>query len=203
LRANDLILPEPATAAMLADVTRFGGKSVETGGFLLAPRDEDTIAIVALAGAAGIVRRRRMFQVSEIALDRLFAHADRRELWIPAQFHSHGGAAFMSPTDIAHGLSVEGFVTTILPDFASPRQPIAMGLVALRRGVDADRAATPGRGARLGHHLRRGRRPWRLNTRGRSASPRARRAVARASSSARSRRLASSSARTRACPAHC
>jgi len=26
----------------------------------------------------------------------------------------------MSPTDIDHGLSVEGFVTTIVPSFASP-----------------------------------------------------------------------------------
>jgi hypothetical protein len=120
MRADDLILPEPATAAIIADVTRFGAESLETGGFLLAPRDEKTIATVALAGTAGIVRRRRMFQVSEIALDRLFAHADRHELWIPAQFHSHGGAAFMSPTDVDHGLSVEGFVTTIVPDFASP-----------------------------------------------------------------------------------
>lgn len=120
MTANNLILPKPATAAVIAEVTRFGAESLETGGFLLAPRAEDTLAIVALAGTAGIVRRARMFQVSEIALDRLFAHADRHDLWIPAQFHSHGRAAFMSPTDIDHGLSVQGFVTTIVPYFATP-----------------------------------------------------------------------------------
>jgi hypothetical protein len=120
MTANNLILPTSATAAVIAEVTRFGIESLETGGFLLAPRDANTITTVAHVGTAGIVRRRNLFQVSEVALDRLFAHADQHEFWIPVQFHSHGRAAFMSPTDVDHGLSVEGFVTTIVPYFATP-----------------------------------------------------------------------------------
>jgi hypothetical protein len=118
--ANDLILSEAATTAIAADVTRYGAEHVETGGFLLAPRDADTISTVALAGTAGIVRQRDLFQVSERALDRLFAQADEHDLWIPAQFHSHGLEAFMSPTDINHGLSVEGFISMIVPHYAAP-----------------------------------------------------------------------------------
>ncbi|MHB1242690.1 MAG: hypothetical protein ACYC1P_04725 [Gaiellaceae bacterium] len=126
--ANDLILPEAATTAIVADVTRHGEEHVETGGFLLAPRDADTISIVALAGTVGIVRRRDLLQVSERALDRLFAHADEHDLWLPAQFHSHGLEAFMSTTDINHGLSVEGFISMIVPHYeAPPINPSAWG----------------------------------------------------------------------------
>jgi hypothetical protein len=125
MTANELTLPNAAAAAVVGDVTRYGAKNVETGGFLLAPRGEDTISIVALAGDAGITRRRDLFQLSECALDRLFAHADERDLWIPAQFHSHGLNAFMSACDVDHGLSVHGFVTTIVPYFASPPEDAA------------------------------------------------------------------------------
>ena len=122
MTANDLVLSEAASAALIADVRRFGAAHVETGGFLLAPRDDDAVTIVALAGTAGIVRRRDLFQVSDFALDRLFGHADEHELWIPAQFHSHGLGAFMSECDVEHGLSVQGFITTIVPHFAAPPQ---------------------------------------------------------------------------------
>lgn len=120
MTANELTLPEAATAAVIADVLRFGTARVETGGFLLAPRGSDAISAVALAGSGGIVRRRDLFQVSDLALDRLFAYADENGLWIPAQFHSHGHGAFMSACDVEHGLSVAGFVTTIVPHFAEP-----------------------------------------------------------------------------------
>jgi hypothetical protein len=117
---NALVLTDTAAAAVVADVVRFGGSRVETGGFLLAPRHGDARHIVALAGTAGIVRRRDLFQVSDLALDRLFAYADEQHLSIPAQFHSHRLEAFMSDCDIAHGLSVDGFLTTIIPRFADP-----------------------------------------------------------------------------------
>ena len=78
MTANELTLPEVATAMVIADVTRFGTAGVETGGFLLAPRDGNAITTIALAGSAGIVRRRDLFQVSEVALDRLFAGRRRR-----------------------------------------------------------------------------------------------------------------------------
>jgi hypothetical protein len=122
---NEVTLPNAAVAAVVHDVAHYGAGNVETGGFLLARRGNDTISIVALAGDVGVTRRRDLFQVSELALDRLFAHADESDLWIPAQFHSHGGAAFMSACDVDHGLSVQGFVTTIVPYFASPPEDAA------------------------------------------------------------------------------
>jgi hypothetical protein len=120
MSTNDLVLPHNATALVLADVTRFGAASVETGGFFLAPRGGDEITIVAHTRTAGIVRRRRLFQISDLALDRLFGYADEHDLWIPAQFHSHARAAFLSATDVDHGLCVEGFLSTIIPYFAAP-----------------------------------------------------------------------------------
>jgi hypothetical protein len=120
MTANDVALPEAAASIVIADVARFGTEDVETGGFLLAPRDNDTISVVALAGTAGIRRHRKLLQMSDLALDRLFGYADEHDLWIPVQFHSHEQAAFMSPTDIDHGFSVEGFVTTIIPRFSAP-----------------------------------------------------------------------------------
>ena len=117
---NALVLHSAAVVVVADDVARFGGAALETGGFLLGPRDGNAIDTVAVAGTAGIVRRRDLFQVSDLALDRLFTYADEQGLWIPAQFHSHGLEAFMSECDIAHGLSVEGFVTTIVPHFADP-----------------------------------------------------------------------------------
>ncbi|HUF84619.1 MAG TPA: hypothetical protein VMQ81_08530, partial [Acidimicrobiia bacterium] len=47
-------------------------------------------------------------------------YANEHDLWIPAQYHSHGLGAFMSECDLEHGLSVEGFTSTIVPFFANP-----------------------------------------------------------------------------------
>lgn len=128
MTANELTLPADAISLLISDITRFGVLSVETGGFLLAPRDDDAIAMVALAGTSGIVRRPGLFQISELALDRLFGYADEHDLWIPVQFHSHALAAFMSPTDVDHGLCVEGFVSAIVPYFDTPpRDPSEWG----------------------------------------------------------------------------
>jgi hypothetical protein len=116
-----LRLAEDLISAITEDVRAYGTKRVETGGFLLAPvADPDLITTLALAGTAGITRRRGLFAVSGIALDRLFTWADEHRLRIPAQFHSHGGRAFLSPTDLAHGLSVRGFVTCIVPFWDDP-----------------------------------------------------------------------------------
>lgn len=126
--SNELVLPEAAAEAIVADVARYGREHVETGGFLLAPVGTDTVDAIAYAGTRGIVRRSDFFQVSELALDALFAHVETRELWIPAQYHSHGLGAFMSDCDEEHGLSVAGFVSAIVPFFASPpRDPSAWG----------------------------------------------------------------------------
>lgn len=116
-----LNLPEQAITAIADDVRGYGKQRVETGGFLLSPVGDDAqISTVALAGTVGITRRRGLFAVSGIALDRLFTWADEKSLRIPAQFHSHGGRAFLSPTDLAHGLSVRGFVTCIVPFWNDP-----------------------------------------------------------------------------------
>src|SRR6266540_4689211 len=74
-------LPASAATVVIADVRRFGRERLETGGFLLAANAAPTeITGVALAGVAGITRRRDMFSVSGLALDRLFTWADEQEL---------------------------------------------------------------------------------------------------------------------------
>jgi hypothetical protein len=119
MSANELTLPHGGANAVIEEVRRYGLLGLEAGGFLLAPRGAEQIASVACAGSAGIVRRPDLFQVSERALDRLFAHAER-DLWIPAQFHSHMFEAGLSLCDLEHGLSVEGFQTTVVPFFHAP-----------------------------------------------------------------------------------
>ncbi len=117
---SDLILPQPAAIALIDDVAAFGRIGVETGGFLLAARGSEEISTVARCGTAGILRRAEFLQISAPALECLFAYVEQRELWIPVQFHSHRLEAFLSPCDLEHGLSVEGFVTTIVPYFHAP-----------------------------------------------------------------------------------
>jgi hypothetical protein len=66
-----------------------------------------------------------MFQVSELAMDRLFEFAADRGYWVPAQFHSHLARAFLSVTDQEHGLRVNGFTSAVVPDFADPPASVA------------------------------------------------------------------------------
>jgi hypothetical protein len=116
-----LAIPRAAVNVIREDVLAFGSKRVETGGFFLARSGgEETATVLALAGEDGITRHRGLFGVSGIALDRLFAYAEEEGLRVPAQFHSHGGRAFLSPTDLAHGLSVRGFVSCIVPFWNDP-----------------------------------------------------------------------------------
>lgn len=139
--SNDVILPQAAAKAVIADVALLGREGLETGGFLLAPRGSEQVSIVARCATAGIVRRAGLFQVSERALDRLFEYADQHELWIPVQFHSHKLAALLSPCDVEHGLSVEGFVTTIVPYFRAPSaDPARWGWWRYRSGWTPARA---------------------------------------------------------------
>jgi hypothetical protein len=120
LSVDSLVLPSGAVRAVVSDVARFGREGVETGGFFLAATGSERVHGVAYAGTRGIVRRRDLLRVSDLALDSLFAHTEANDLWIPAQYHSHRFQAFMSKCDLEHGLSVEGFVTTIVPFFADP-----------------------------------------------------------------------------------
>jgi hypothetical protein len=51
----------------------------------------------------------------------------------------------MSDCDIAHGLSVAGFVTAIVPNFAAPPADQPPGAGGARRRLGADRLAAPSR----------------------------------------------------------
>jgi hypothetical protein len=113
-------IPESALGAVLKELRSFGASHLETGGFFLLPRGGQTVSTVALAGDSGIVRGRNLFQISERALARLFDYADGQDLWAPIQFHSHARDAFLSLTDAAHGLRVEGFVSVVVPHYAEP-----------------------------------------------------------------------------------
>jgi hypothetical protein len=113
-------IPESAVGAVLKDVRSFGASHLETGGFFLLPRGGQTVSTVALAGDSGIVRGRNFLQISESALARLFVYADGHDIWAPLQFHSHARGAFLSLTDAAHGLRVEGFVSVVVPNYANP-----------------------------------------------------------------------------------
>src|SRR5260370_41241526 len=115
---TSLLTSADAVASIIREVRSYGEHALETGGFLFANTGSEALTGVAMAGEAGITRRRRLFQITERALDRLFTFADDRGLWIPVQFHSHEMAAFMSRTDSEHGLRVQGFVSTIITEFA-------------------------------------------------------------------------------------
>ena len=119
---NDMsiTIPQRAVDAVVIETRSYGNRLLETGGFLLAPTGSDSVNGVVVAGELGILRRHNLFQISERALDRLFTYADESGFWIPVQFHSHRFGAFMSNTDAEHGLRVEGFVSTIVPQFSHP-----------------------------------------------------------------------------------
>ena len=117
---NMVVVPADAVVGVIKEVRAFGRHRLETGGFLLAPRGTSTISTVALAGDVGIVRRHNLFQVSALALDRLFTFADDHGLSAPAQFHSHGVGAFLSESNEKHGLCVEGFISVVVPQFFDP-----------------------------------------------------------------------------------
>jgi hypothetical protein len=118
------MIPDVGVAAIVEETAAFGVRDLETGGFLLVPRESSAeaavVSIVAFAGDVGIVRYRDVFQISERALDRIFTFADDHDLRIPAQFHSHEVAAFLSFTDEQHGLRVEEFTSIVIPTYAAP-----------------------------------------------------------------------------------
>jgi hypothetical protein len=146
-----ILIPAAGVTALIAEVTTFGARGLETGGFLLAPHPaaagaNPAVAAVALAGDTGISRARDMFQVSERALDRIFTFADDRGLWIPALLHSHQAGALLSVTDQRHGLRVDGFISAVIPQYASPPRDLARWRW-WRFESGRWRGATPGRTA--------------------------------------------------------
>ena len=124
IKGNDIALPMSGVVSVIDEVRTYGRHHQETGGFLLLPRGNSTVSVVALSGSAGIERRHNLFQVSARALASLFTFADDRDLWVPVQFHSHGASTFLSDTDKTHGLCVEGFISTVVPHFHGPPSDI-------------------------------------------------------------------------------
>jgi hypothetical protein len=116
-----LVITEQAVARLLADVRLHGARRVEAGAFLLAREiAPERLELVALAGERGIRRARDLFKVPGRAIERLFTWASDRDLMIRAQVHSHRRTAFLSPTDLRGGFSVDGFVTCVIPYYAEP-----------------------------------------------------------------------------------
>jgi proteasome lid subunit RPN8/RPN11 len=115
-----LDLPAGVGRAIAVEVGCYGALGVETGGFLLAPEGTGSVSAVAFAGTRGIIRHRLRLQISEIALDQLFGFAEQHSFWVPAQFHSHAGEAFLSQADREYGLRVPGFISAVIPGFAGP-----------------------------------------------------------------------------------
>lgn len=116
-----LLITRNLVDALVAEIGAWGARRAETGGFLLSPENRpDHANVLALAGQAGIVRRRDLFTISGGAIERLFSWAGDAELRIRAQVHSHGRDAFLSRTDLRHGFDVNGFITAVVPHFASP-----------------------------------------------------------------------------------
>ena len=120
----DLKLPRGAVESVADEVRYFGSVSLETGGFLLAPAGEHTVSMVAVTGITGIVRRHNLFEISAVAIDRLFTFADDKGLWSPAQFHSHQCDGWLSLTDQQNGFRVEGFTSIVIPNFSSPSREV-------------------------------------------------------------------------------
>lgn len=120
MTATELTIPTALATPVVEEVAHYGAMRLETGGLLVAPRGSTDVTGIAIAGARGIVRRPDLFQISEHALDVLFTYVDERDLWVPCHVHSHRFGAFMSHTDASHGINVEGFTCTIIPNFERP-----------------------------------------------------------------------------------
>jgi hypothetical protein len=136
-------------ATIAYEVAAWGARDVETGGFLLGG-DDGRLATVALSARVGITRRRDLFVVSGRAIAGLFAYANERGLAVRAQFHSHAQEAFLSKSDLTHGFGVDGFITCVLPTYASPpRDAAGWGWWVYRRAWTPTAAPLVARGEAL------------------------------------------------------
>lgn len=107
------------TAAIQEHVRAWGEIDRETGAFLLKTYDSE-VDMIGWPLVAGVVRNRGQFAVSGIALAQLFEWCSDQELQIAALLHSHKYEAFLSPVDLEYGFAAEGFLSTIVPDYATP-----------------------------------------------------------------------------------
>lgn len=115
-----LSLPANAIDAMLADVRHHGHQRLETGGLLLTHPGSREVTTVAIAGSEGVHREWGLFVLTMPAFDALFSYAEDAGLQVRAMWHSHEGAAFLSPTDRQHGLRMRGFTSTVIPTYRTP-----------------------------------------------------------------------------------
>ena len=204
MSANELTLPPTASRVHRRHVARFGRLGVETGGFVLAPRGSDAISTVALAGRAGIARRRGA------------APDQRTRPRPPVRPRRRASAVDPGPVSLARVRGPAVAVrhsSTASPWRASHDDRPVLRTRRRETPPGGDGGATNAldsrcarrialRRAGRGHRLRRGRRQCSLSTRdalGAAATPRAwRRAPSQqAMEASRDRRSAS----TRRCPA--
>ncbi|MBY8882718.1 Mov34/MPN/PAD-1 family protein [Actinacidiphila acidipaludis] len=115
-----LILPTGALDPVVAAVEEHGLADRETGALLLTKRSAPGVTVVAVTGQVGIERSSRRFVVSAAAYDRLFTYAEQRSYQVRAMIHSHPREAFLSQTDRMYSLQVPGFVSAVIPNYASP-----------------------------------------------------------------------------------
>lgn len=115
-----------AVETIVDDVRRYGGHEVETGALLLTPRGESAVSVLALAGEAGVTRDRGLFVLSAAALNPLFNYAEDNGLQVRAQVHSHMFKAFLSPTDKAGNIRMQGFIAAVIPTFAAPASNVTV-----------------------------------------------------------------------------
>ncbi|GGN64825.1 hypothetical protein GCM10012285_67180 [Streptomyces kronopolitis] len=125
---RELVLPASAVDPVLEEIRRHGLADLETGALLLTGQSDMHVLVVAVAGAAGIVRGPGLFAVSAVAYDQLFTFAEERSYRARAMVHSHPEEAFLSRTDRVYSLRVPGFVSAVVPTYtAPPANPASWG----------------------------------------------------------------------------
>jgi hypothetical protein len=118
---SGLSVSRDAIRHLSTEIAVHGARPAETGGFLLAHANtRERLDVLALADQVGINRGRDLFRIRSSAIERLFTWAGDQDLLIRAQVHSHRGGAFLSETDLRHGFAVEGFITSVVPNYARP-----------------------------------------------------------------------------------
>lgn len=120
MKPAPLRIPPPALGVFVDDVRRHGLLGQETGALFLSVPEHRDVAVVALAGDAGVDRAYGRFIISLPAIDMAFTYAEQRGLQVRAMIHSHPRAAFLSRTDLRYSLRVRGFVNAVVPTFATP-----------------------------------------------------------------------------------
>jgi hypothetical protein len=123
-----LALPDNAREALCRCVIDYGRLGVETGALLMCPPNSHDVSVVALAGQSGVIRQYGLFVLTLPVIDQAFTFAEDMGLQVRCQVHSHGGPAFLSPTDERGNLRINGFIAAVIPNFVDPPpQPPSWG----------------------------------------------------------------------------